>query len=226
MKKTTFRAIVLACTFAIPLVSILLLFFLRKSVTANTKTMIAIITIGVLAIPLTISLVQLFRNIKSKKILLECLTIVFAALWVIPFAVYLPQYREAKITQVTVMDAQNMEPGAVFFYEVSPYPGFPAMRSEWGFVPKAAADMPLDTKKYTYLFSYGYEVESVTYNMWDLIPWDPVPILDLGSGRRWAKIQYKEEFHEGKLYIYRLDKKALENIYESKYADEADLLLS
>ncbi len=64
---------------------------------------------------------------------------------------------------------------------------------------------PMDFKTYNYIITYGQEIESLSYNVWDVID---TPIR---TGAKAGHMVLAEEFSPSKVYVYRIPKIRIDN---------------
>lgn len=63
----------------------------------------------------------------------------------------------------------------------------------------------MDFEHYTYIISYGQEVESLSYNVWETIT-APMP-----NGAKVGHAKLSEEFDPNAIYVYRIKKMRIDN---------------
>ena len=64
---------------------------------------------------------------------------------------------------------------------------------------------PMDFDSFCYIITYGQEIESLSYNVWETID---IPIR---TGAKVGHMRLKEEFHAERVYIYQIPKVRIEN---------------
>lgn len=92
-------------------------------------------------------------------------------------------------------------------YTVDSYHGAPVAVDASGF----------DYSKYTYMFSFERKVEKLSYQVWNTK--NSIGIIDFGTDTKWGTAKLSEERYEGKIFVYRFPKKAIDNKQNTKYAD-------
>lgn len=58
-----------------------------------------------------------------------------------------------------------------------------------------------DYTKHSYIVSYGCEIKSLKYNVWEHYG---LPILDLGTNYKWGIVEFSDEIDPKKIYIYEI----------------------
>ena len=72
--------------------------------------------------------------------------------------------------------------------------------------PKYGIDWPpMDFEHYSYIITYGQEIDKLTYNVWDTID---IPVR---TGAKVGHMTLKDEFSPEMIYIYRIPKLRIEN---------------
>ena len=221
MKKIySMRKFVWILTFVFPLYSILVLIRFRYRLPFPAKSAIVLCTLLVAAGAASLLLAPLIKYRKEyhgKIFSIFCVVFSFAV--ILAFSPYLLPHRTPSLAlQEVIVSEQKSDDrnGWWCLYD------FSVLGMEFedgaGFLPQDLKIEDLDLDNYMYLFSPGYEVESIRYNMWDIYPWD-LPIVDLGYSRRFAQITTKGEWQPDKIYVYKLEKTAIQNIYFTKFRD-------
>ena len=212
------RIFIIFLSFVFPLFSTIFLvrygYCLSSPVKSVTVLSTLLISIGTGAVLL--ALLIKYRVGHEKK-LLSILCIAFSFAMFFPFAPYLipDRTRSVELHEVLSVEQENSDKNGWWcLYDFSVL----GIHFEDGLPPENYKIEDSDLKNYTYLFSPGYEVESVRYNMWDIYPQDK-PIIDLGYSRRFAQITIKGEWNPDKIYVYKLKKDTIQNIYYTKFRD-------
>lgn len=203
-------------SFVFPLLSTVFLIRYNPSPFLKSAIVISNLLISVGTAVILLVLLIKYRPEHGNK-LLSILCIAFSFAMIFPFAPYLVPDRTLSVKLQTVLytEQENSDKNGWWcLYDFSSL----GMHFEDGHLPENLKTEDLDLENYAYLFSPGYEVESVRYNMWDIYPQDK-PIIDLGNSRRFAQITTKGEWNQDKIYVYKLKKAAIQNIYYTKFRD-------
>lgn len=160
------------------------------------------------AIKSTISFIKVYRygaGYWGKLLLMGGSCFITLCVLVISADYTYPFERNVNLELVTVVESDEpfVNPGIWhgIYGEYGMYPGsgtfHPNHADKW---------IKLDLEHYSYIVSYGQEVESLTYNVWDTID------APFSTGAKAGHIKLSNEFAPSKIYIYQIRKIRIDNV--------------
>ena len=153
------------------------------------------------------------KNIRRK--FFRSVLCVFAFLLLLPVTLFLANYVnpfdrsvELKLYEVVEQDAMlNVYDGCfkhswygVYKWRVSIDGSNNEPDSRWN-LDYLELKKEYDYAKHSYIVSYGCEIKSLKYNVWQQ---HGLPILDLGTSYKWGIVEFSDEIDPTKVYIYEI----------------------
>lgn len=211
-RLTTIIALIL------PIFSILIILRYRLSNVAKSIIIYSTVIIILCCIALVVILFFKHKHVFGR-LAVTAICFVLSFVMTIPFFIYLFPQKSLDVefvTSVSIAESAGETNAKEFWYCSYSIDVLPGVNLSETNHPDIIQSNDLDYDRYTYLFSYGYEINNLQYNLWDIYPQDK-PIIDFGNSRHFAKVSTKGNYQEGKLFVYRLKKVAVQNIYYTKF---------
>jgi len=154
---------------------------------------------------------------ELRSIIIHSLILALFCTYICKLAPYVDSRTKTVVPElVTTLDADEGNPHLVLtYYSVERWPfvissGYKAINSNASSVDeldwvRANATAP---DEFTYIISYGWEIESVSYNIWDSLDYIPAP---------WYGVSMSPEFvfgeFTGDIYLYRIELTQIDTVH-------------
>lgn len=155
---------------------------------------------------------------KWKPMIIKIICTVICFIVIIPFSRYAPPFNRTvpiKLIGAIELDYTSNDYWYCEFESHEPI-DFQRRTGKFDRSLFEANGIELDTDRYTYLISVGYEIEELNYNVWD-IGSRYYPVIDFWTDIVFGTVVRSETRSESTVYIYRLPKMRIDNIEGTKF---------
>ncbi len=76
-----------------------------------------------------------------------------------------------------------------------------------------------DFSQYSYVFSFGYQIEEISYTVWDSYADFP---FNFGFAEKLCRASLSESYYERTMFVYRLPRQAIQNIDITRFGRYGD----
>ncbi len=153
-------------------------------------------------------------NATPRQYVLTAISVLISLCLLVVFGKYVyPFERPVEAKLVAVLDIPEefslRSPGSEYWHAA--YEEYGLYAGSFHFDPSETSsplgfEWPeMDLENYTYIITYGQEVESLSYNVWETIE---IPIR---TGAYVGHIHFKEHFEPNEVYVYQIPKMRIDN---------------
>lgn len=174
---------------------------------------ICIVIVWLTVLAALLALLISFRKANRSKLLLRVIAAIFAAMLVVFLMPYLSS-RDIEVdlelcyVLTDVTDEKNRKLDSLEWYAIYEEYGL-GVDSRFNQQTISWVEWPeLDLERYTYIVSFGREMTSLSYNVWES---RQPAILDLGTSFKIGIAEFGEEIDTSLVYIYRIPKMRIDH---------------